>query len=130
MDEFLWRARPWAVTLVLHNWPLLLGLPLILLAALRAFAQPTRRSLLLLYGVSLLVIAFEYQKHVVPSLRSTTTYLFSSEANSIPRMISQAILVGAMPGFLTMLGAALLVAWLVGARMGRASPGARRDGRE
>jgi hypothetical protein len=109
MDDFLYRARPWAITLVLHNWPLILYAAAIPFAALLAYLQPTRRRLLILYGLLVLAVAFEYQKHGMTVAQSTTDYLFSEYANPTARHISQLVLVQTLPVLLHLLGLALLL---------------------
>ena len=109
MDDFLFRARPWAITLVLHNWPLIVYSALVPLAALRAYLRPTRRALLLLYGLAILALAYEYQKHGVGVARETASYLFSAEANPELRRASQLVLTGVLPLATHLVGLALLV---------------------
>jgi len=109
MEDFLDRAGPWFVTLALHNWPVLLSAVLVSWAALRVYACPTRRRVLLLYGLFILVLAFEYQKHGLTYVRGTTGYLFSAEANPALRRLSQLTLLEALPVALYLLGLAFLV---------------------
>jgi hypothetical protein len=75
MDEFLYRARPWANTLVAHNWPVMVCLVLIVLFAVRAYLRPTRSDVLALYGFSILALGFEYYKHARSAVASTVAYL-------------------------------------------------------
>ena len=116
MDDFLYRAKPWAITLVLHNWPIILYSAAIPIAALLAYLRPTRRRLLLLFGLLVLALAFEYQKHGVGVVESTIGYLFSEYANPAARRISRLVLVQALPWLLHALGLALLLAAALGAR--------------
>ncbi len=116
MDDFLYRAKPWALTLVLHNWPIILYSAAALLAALLAYSRPTRSRLLLLYGLAVLALAFEYQKHGVPVLHGTIDYLFSEEANPAARRIFHLALTQALPWLLHVLGLTLLLAAALGGR--------------
>ena len=119
MEDFLYRVRPWAITLVLHNWPIIIVSAAVPLAALLAYLRPTRRRLLVLYGLIVLAFAFEYQKHGVGVVESTTDYLFSEYANPAARHVSQLVLARALPWMLDGLGLALLlVAALWGAPWG------------
>lgn len=108
MDDFIYRATPWAITLILHNWLILLCSVLIVWAAARAFLRPTRRALLLLYGLLLLAGAFEYEKHGVEVARGTTGYLFSVEHNPALRSLSRAFFVEVLPPALYATSATLL----------------------
>jgi uncharacterized membrane protein HdeD (DUF308 family) len=109
MNEFLYRARPWATLLIEHNWPVMLCAVLILITAIWALIRPTRRTLLALYGLLLLAFAFEYQKHLAPLLVNTARYLFSVEVNPGPRAASQIIIAQVLPIVFTGLGVALLM---------------------
>jgi hypothetical protein len=113
MDGCLYRARPWAITLVLHNWPVMLYAVGIACAAVNAYLAPNRRRLLLLFGLLTLAFAFEYEKHAVPALRGTTNYLFSLEFNPAPRRASQVILLDLAPIAAHAFGLFLLVGSLV-----------------
>jgi hypothetical protein len=131
MTEFLYRARPWAITLVEHNWPILLYGLVIAVAAVWAYARPGRRVLLVLYGALGLAFAFEYQKHIAPVLVGTAHYLFSVEVNPGPRALSQFILGDLLPIVFHGLAIAFLVVaavplWWSGEEQGFDSPIRRR----
>jgi hypothetical protein len=110
MDDFLYRARPWAITLLLHNWPVMLAGALAVPVAVRAYLRPTRRILLVLYGLLGLAFAFEYQKHLAPALRDTARYLFSAEVNPGPRAVSQFVVADLAPAALYIFAVVLLLA--------------------
>jgi hypothetical protein len=110
MDEFLYRARPWAITLFLHNWPVMLAGTLAVLAAVRTYLRPSRRRLLVLYSLLGFVFAFEYQKHLAPALRDTARYLFSAEVNPGPRVVSQFVVADLAPAALYFIAVVLLLA--------------------
>jgi hypothetical protein len=109
MTEFLYRARPWATTLIEHNWPLLLYGLAIAVVAVWAYVTPGRRVLLILYGLLGLAFAFEYQKHIAPALIDSARYLFSVEVNPRPRAISQFIVGDVLPVALHGIAVAFLV---------------------
>ncbi|MCC6177952.1 MAG: hypothetical protein IT305_21845 [Chloroflexi bacterium] len=108
MAEFLERAQPWLATLVSHNWPVLVYALAAVWAAWRAFSHPSRHAVLFLYGALLLVFAYEYQKHALPTIAGTTSYLFSLEANSRLRSASQWLLMTALPILVRLLGIGML----------------------
>ena len=108
MSEFLERAHPWAVTLVLHNWPVMLYSLVAVLAATRAYIRPHRYTLLFLYGTVLLIIAYEYEKHGRATILDTTSYLFSLEVNPDARSVVQLLLLDVVPVLLRVLGFALI----------------------
>lgn len=110
LEEFFYRAQPWAATLVLHNWPIMLYGGLSLWVAIHAFLRPTRWALLALYGLLVLSVAFEYQKHGTRILRGTTSYLLDIEGNARMLWISQLILLDVLPVTFHLLGLALLIA--------------------
>jgi hypothetical protein len=128
MEEFVFRARPWATLLIQHNWPILLYGALGLVAAVWAYLRPSRRAVLTLYGLLGLAFAFEYQKHVGPALRGTMRYLFSAEVNPLPRAVSQLIVADVAPVALYAAAGALLLAaaapWRLRRRPARSSSGA------
>jgi hypothetical protein len=125
MEEFLNRAQPWVSTLWQHNWPVIVfGLSGVI-AAVLALVRPSRPRLLTLYGLLGLVLAFEYQKHGVPTLQGTATYLFSVERNATARAVSLLIIRDVAPValYVTAIGLLLLAALL--AWPGRAGAGAK-----
>lgn len=107
MEDFLYRARPWVVTLVQHNWPIMIYSVALVWAALRAYLHPSRTSLLLLYGVAMLALAFEYQKHVSNVVENTLDYLFKRNPGALAA--GQALLLDALPVALHLMGLALVV---------------------
>lgn len=108
MGDFLWRAEPWARTLVAHNWPIMVLSVLVLWIAIRAYLRPSRRALLLLYGLVALAIAFEYQKHGTVVIGRTADYLFGAESTAGARRIARLLLVDALPPIVYVLGATLV----------------------
>lgn len=113
MEDFVYRARPWAITLARHNWPLVVYGTAFLWAAVRVYRRPSRRGLLYLFGFLSLIVAFEYQKHGVRVANQTTSYLFSTYANPSLRRLSKLILVDAMPVALYLIGCSMLILAMV-----------------
>jgi hypothetical protein len=109
MDDFLSRASPWAITLVLHNFPAMIYAVLIVWLATRAYLRPSRRSLLLLYGTCVLLFAFEYVKHGTGVARETTNYLFGRPHNLVMRNASQFLALQVLPVAFHILGVMLLL---------------------
>ncbi len=97
VDDLMHRAWPWALTLVLHNWPIMLYSVLIGGMAVWTYQWPTRRAVLVLYGLLLLAFAFEYQKHFAAVLVRTTDYLFSVQYNPELRAVSRFLLMTFAP---------------------------------
>jgi hypothetical protein len=127
IDDIVYRARPWLVTLVLHNWPVLLYAAAIPWVAIYALWRPGRRPLLLLYGLATLALAFEYEKHGLSVMRETTSYLFPLSSASAVRRVSQMLLLDVMPLAMRVAGAALvLLAAIWPLFAGRSAAGARR----
>lgn len=69
----------WLIVLVSHNWPVMLAVLATALSAVAAWRRPSRRSLALLYGSALLVLAYEYNKHIGPTLQDAANYLLMFE---------------------------------------------------
>ena len=109
MAEFLDRAQPWATTLILHNWPVLLYTVLAAIAATWALIRPARSTLLILYGAIILIVGFEYEKHGTATIINTTSYLFSVEVNPIPRVLSRRLLLEVVPISMQVIGYGLLL---------------------
>ncbi len=133
LEDFLYRARPWSITLVLHNWPIMLYSIAILGLAVRTYLRPSRRSLLALYGLWILALAYEYEKHGVSTAIETASYLFSASANPELRRLSQFVLLYALPSASRVVGIALLLLSVVlPARLDRRTDtaiGSKLDGR-
>lgn len=111
--EFLERAHPWAVTLVSHNWPVMVYTLVALGAAVWALLHPARKSVLFLYGACLLVLAYEYEKHGRETIILTTEYLFSLEVNATARVVSRWLLLDLVPLVLQVTGFGVLGGSLV-----------------
>lgn len=107
MADFDQRITPWAITLVMHNWPIMIYSIAVPWAAVRAFLRPSRPALLLLYGLLTLALAFEYQKHGLVTVLITTEYVFAL----LPawRDLSQQLLLGALPVAAHLLGGMMVV---------------------
>jgi hypothetical protein len=116
VDDFMYRASPWAVTLVLHNWPVMAYSVLFAFAAVRAFVRPTRLRLLQTYGFLSLIVAFEYQKHGAPEMRVTSEYLFSVEGNPWLRQANLFFWLDVLPITLHVVGIGLVVLSVVWSR--------------
>lgn len=69
----------WLIVLTGHNWPVMLAALSMLISAILAWRSPTRRRLALLYGSSLLALAYEYDKHIGPQLQDAANYLLMFE---------------------------------------------------
>ena len=113
MEEFLDRAVPWAITLVLHNWPVMLYTLIAAVTAVRAYIDPSRPILLFLYGTILLIIAYEYEKHGRGAIIGTTDYLFSLEVNHHLRAGSQWLLLDVLPVGMRILGFGQIIGSIV-----------------
>jgi hypothetical protein len=109
MAEFLERAQPWAITLIDHNWPVMIYALVAGGAASWADRRPARKSVLFLYGACLLVIAYEYEKHGRETILGTTEYLFSVEVNARARVVSRWLLLDLVPLLMQVSGFGLLV---------------------
>jgi hypothetical protein len=129
MEEFLYRVGPFSTLLAQHNWPLLIYVPLILWVASRAFLRPERRVLLLLYGLLILAVAFEYEKHGTRLVAGTVRYLF--EESPLVRRVSEFVLVDLAPIAAHALGLSMVVvAVALGLRGLRPEPRKSRSGKE
>jgi hypothetical protein len=125
MEEFLYRAQPWAITLWQHNWPVIVfGLSSVI-AAVLALVRPSRPRLLALYGLLGLVLAFEYDKHGVPAFQHTATYLLSVERNATARTVSLVIIGDVAPIALYIVAIGLVLLATLLAWPGRAGAGAK-----
>ena len=69
----------WLIVLVSHNWPVMLAALATLSSAVGAWRRPSRRRLAFLYGSALFVLAYEYHKHVGPTLQEAANYLLMFE---------------------------------------------------
>lgn len=67
------------IVLTSHNWPVLVSLGLALHAAWRLYRQPSRSHVAWLYGWSLLVFAYEYNKHLGEELARPVMFLFTTD---------------------------------------------------
>jgi hypothetical protein len=113
MSEFLERAQPWVITLVLHNWPVMLYSLVAVFAAIRAYVSPNRHTILFLYGAIILVLVYEYEKHGRATVLDTTSYLFSQEVNPVARDLSQQLLLTVAPVTIRLIGFAMIVGSVV-----------------
>jgi hypothetical protein len=113
VTEILDRAQPWAVTLILHNWPVMVYGLVTAGAAVWALLHPARPSVLFLYGAALLVLGYEYEKHGRETILDTTGYLFSLEVNPAARVVSRWLLLEFAPLLMQVSGFALLGGSLV-----------------
>ncbi len=114
MDDFWYRIPPWATTLVLHNWPVMLWPALAIWAAVRAYLRPGRPILLFLYGSVILTVAFEYQKHGLGPVESTIYYVFARGPNV--RDVLATVMVDWLPVAMNVFGFALLALSVVTSR--------------
>jgi len=69
----------WLIVLVGHNWPVMLAGMGLLIASVAAWKRPSRRRLALVYGSALFVVAYEYHKHIGPTLQEAANYLLMFE---------------------------------------------------
>ncbi|HEX2923860.1 MAG TPA: hypothetical protein VHS28_07530 [Chloroflexota bacterium] len=112
MGDFLYRAEPWIITLVLHNWPVMIYLVLIVWSALNALLRPSRPALLLLYGLLILAVTWEYQKHGIRPIGGTIDYLLLEVNPDLHSVLQQAILY-VLPVVANLIGLGLLVTSLL-----------------
>lgn len=77
----------WTIVLVAHNWPVLVTLALSFAAAVATWRRPTRRRVALLYGCLLLGLAYEYHKHIGPTLQEAANYLLMFELLRLNRPV-------------------------------------------
>jgi hypothetical protein len=69
----------YVITLVDHNWPIMVALSLFLWQAARLYRLPTRANVSLLYVWLLLGGAYEYHKHLASDLHRVVNYLLRDE---------------------------------------------------
>lgn len=67
------------ITLVDHNWPIMVSLGLFLWQAVRLYRRPTRANVGLLYCWLLLGGAYEYRKHVTNDLHRVVNQLLRGD---------------------------------------------------
>jgi hypothetical protein len=115
MAEVMARAGPWAITLLLHNWPVLLYAGLAGCSAVGAYLRPSRPALRLLYGSLLLGAAFEYEKHGLRVVRGTTHYLLETEPALLAT--SRLLLIDLAPAAIYLAGLALVLSTAAGPRL-------------
>lgn len=75
----------YSITLVSHNWPIMLALGLSLVFAVRAYRRPDRARVCWLLSAVLLGLAYEYQKHVAGVLHEAIDFLFGRELAGLNR---------------------------------------------
>lgn len=98
---------------VSHNF-----VPIILACVIIAFAcaavyKPTRPRVLILIGSSLILLHFEYVKHILPALHAQTQVTLTTETPNYTFIwITEKILVRAVPLAIAMLGWGSLIAAL------------------
>jgi len=109
LGDFLYRADPWAILLVQHNWLIFLLSALVLWTGYQVYRRPSRPALLRLYGCLLLAFAFEYQKHVAHMFLQATDYLFGADSTAGARSLSQVILIDILPVALYAWGSIVLI---------------------
>ncbi|MEI7645208.1 MAG: hypothetical protein WCJ55_13105 [Chloroflexales bacterium] len=56
------------IVLVLHNWPLFLAIGLCVLWGVRLYHRPTQARVCWFFGALLFGIAYEYAKHIAPTM--------------------------------------------------------------
>jgi hypothetical protein len=96
------------VVLVSHNWPLLLSLGLCLWWGPRLYRRPTQARVCWFFSGLLLGIAYEYDKHVAPTLHSSLDMVLFLEAGWLNRPahlligpVARLLLFGGLSFFLT-----------------------------
>lgn len=109
MGEFWYRAAPWGLTLLQHDWPVVALSLLILPLAVVTLVHPRRSFLSALYGLSTLGIAFEYQKHGRAMAEKTIRYLFSFPSGAELSATLQLFLVHLLPPLVYGLGMVLIL---------------------
>ena len=89
----------------IHN-QLVIGLALALVAAFVAlYRQPSRQHIYFFIGFLVLILHFEYQKHIVADLADQTLFaLFEAEAHYRGRWLTKVFLYHLVPFLLWLLG--------------------------
>lgn len=95
------------IVLVGHNWPLLLSAALCLWGGARLYRRPSRARVCWFFGALLLGLAYEYDKHVGPTLHASLDTVVGAEllwlngaAHLLVGPAMQLALFGAMAFFL------------------------------
>ena len=96
----------YVTVLFTHNWPLLLSLALCLWWGARLYRRPTRARVCWFFAALLLGVAYEYDKHVAPTLHSSLNMVLfleagwlSAPAHLLVGPIARLLLFGAMAFF-------------------------------
>jgi len=72
----------YTITLINHNWPIVLALLLALIFGVRLYLQPSRVRVCWLFGALLFVLGYEYDKHVADELHRAIDFLFGREISA------------------------------------------------
>lgn len=107
----------WVIILISHNWPVLLALAATLVSAFLAWRKPTRRGLAAVYSSVLFVVAYEYHKHIGPTLQDAANYLLSRELLWMNRAVW--LLVGPIATVVLVLLAVTFGLYALAARLGQ-----------
>jgi hypothetical protein len=67
------------IVLTLHNWPVMLALGASLYSAVKLYRAPTRRNVQMFYGWMLLVLLYEYIKHLGAYLAEPVDFLLTTD---------------------------------------------------
>ncbi|MFA5136358.1 MAG: hypothetical protein WC489_03100 [Patescibacteria group bacterium] len=96
---------------IIHNGVAILYFIGILISAFLSLLKPSRKHVLLLLGFSLLLLGFEYNKHILEGLREQTinALITIQEHNKVRRLINIFYL-KALPLFLPVTGWVFIVA--------------------
>ena len=70
----------YSIVLLSHNWPLVLALGLSLWAGWQLYCRPERKQVCWFFGTLLFGLAYEYGKHVAPTLHSSLDTVLGAEA--------------------------------------------------
>lgn len=72
-------ALGYAITLLSHNWPIILALVLALVLSVQLYRRPTRPRACWLFTALLFGLAYEYEKHVAVELHRAVDFLFGPQ---------------------------------------------------
>jgi uncharacterized membrane protein YedE/YeeE len=80
-------ALGYTLTLVSHNWPIMLALILGGWFGFRAYRQPSRARVSWLLTAILFGLAYEYRKHIAGELHAAVDFLFIGELAGLNRLM-------------------------------------------
>lgn len=69
----------YSIVLTSHNWPVMLAVAASLVSAWKLYQRPNRKNVQRFYGWMLLVLAYEYAKHLGEELARPVSFLFTAD---------------------------------------------------